>query len=102
MSKEALLWWSRIKSAGVHGFNANDYRVMDVLCYQHWGDKTHAMCFTVSELARLCDMDRKSLNRSLAHLMDLGWVRREDFPYGYKRYYSLPKFEEQKRLTPTT
>ncbi len=93
MSAEALKWWSNVKLFGVLDMHPNDFRVMDTLAYQHYTKDERAMNFTKSSLARLCSMDRRSINRCVDRLERNGWISIGNHPKGYARHYSIPRFE---------
>lgn len=94
MSADALKWWTKIKLNGVFNMKPNDYRVMGTLAYQHHTTDSHRMDFTKTFLARLCNMDRRSLNRSVDRLEKNGWIALENYPKGYARHYVIPRFNE--------
>jgi len=93
MSAEAMKWWNRIKFGQVLNLNSNDYRVMDVLAYQHHMNDESKMVFTKSDLARFCNMGRRSLTRSVKNLERHGWIELDKKRPGYAKYYSIPRFE---------
>jgi hypothetical protein len=94
MSADALKWWTGVKLRKVTSMEPNDYRVMDVLAYQHHMKCERTMNFTKSGLARLCSMDRRSINRCVDRMERNGWISIDYYPKGYARHYSIPRFED--------
>ena len=88
-----MKWWSRLKLDGVYNMHPNDYRVMDVLAYQHHMKDERRSLFTKSRLAGFCDMGRKSLRRSIANLEKNGWIELDKHHKGYAILYSIPIFD---------